>query len=437
MAHAILEIARRRSWLVACLAFAVAALLGTGWLLSQSSSSAGGSVGKQPDQKSSPEPQKSGPFTVTSTSIPNTILITGELQAARSRDILVPNIRSGFGSSVTFLAPEGSYVKEGQRILEMDSSALLSQKAEAERILDEAKLKIEKTKADLEVQRSDLLVALGDAEGALKVAQLYGKIPKELLPANQYQKYQLDLEKAVLARNKAKERLTNLEDSVPAQMALVEVSKAQAEVDLKKIDGDIAKLQIDAPQDGIIVYGDNWASNRKVQVGDSLFPGMPALTLPDLSSMQVVGFVYDTELRYLSTGMVCEISLDAVPGNTWHGRIVSLTSVASRKGFASQHKVFRAVVQPDKVEVELWKPGMTARLEIPISLASNVIAIPREYLGIDRLGRYFVLKGADPKTASIQWVQIGVFSDRTVQITSGLSAGDKIQEIKAAAEVGS
>ncbi|HYK89854.1 MAG TPA: efflux RND transporter periplasmic adaptor subunit [Acidobacteriota bacterium] len=426
---------RRVAWLLsACLTLAAACTLGTVWLLSQSPGSAGGKQQAPAEANSTRGEQAPEAYTVKSTDIPHTILVTGELKAARTRDILVPNIRSGFGSSVTFLALEGSSVKQGERILEFDASTLLSQKAEAERVLDEAKLKIEKTKADLEVQRSDLLAALEDALGNLKVAELYGKIPKELQPANQYQKYQLDLEKATLARDKAKEKLANLEASVEAQMALVEVSKAQAEVDLKKIDGDIALQQIDAPQDGIIIYGDNWASNRKVQVGDSLFPGMPAMTIPDLASMQVVGFVYDTELRYLSSGMVCEMSLDAVPGKSWHGRIVSLTSVASRKGFASQHKVFRAVVQPETVEVNLWKPGMAVRLEVPVSLASNVPAIPREYLGIDRLGRYFVLKGGDPNTAAVQWVQIGAFSNSTVQITSGLSVGDKVFPIPAASE---
>ncbi len=409
-------------------------VLGTAGLFSQGPAPASGKQQAAPDKKASAEERKYVPFTVALTELPHSIVITGELKAARSRDILVPHIRSGFGAALTFLAPEGSYAKQGQRILEFDASTLISQKEEAERVLDEAKLKIEKTKADLEVQRSDLLIALGDAQGNLKVAELYGKIPKDLLPANQYQKYQLDLEKAILARDKANERLKNLIDSMPAQLALVEVSKAQAEVDLKKIEGDVGMLAVDAPQDGIIIYGDNWASNRKVQVGDSVFPGMTVMTIPDLSSMQVIGFVYDTELRYLSPGMTCEFSLDAVPGETNRGRILSLTSVASRKGFASQHKVFRAVIEPEKVLADRWKPGMTARVAIAGVLSSKAIAIPREYLGIDRLGRYYVLKGTDPKTSVVQWVQVGAFSDQKVQITSGLNSGDKLIEIKAAPE---
>jgi multidrug efflux pump subunit AcrA (membrane-fusion protein) len=383
----------------------------------------------------SPASQKSRLFyTASKEDINDTILITGELRAERSRDLTVPRIQSGFASTVTFLALEGTKVKQGERILEFDGSTLLSQKSEAERKLDEAKLKIAKTKADLEAQRADLLNELAQAEGNHKVAQLYGKIGKELLPANQYQKYQLDLEKANLALDKAKERLANHEASIAAQLALVDIEKAQAEIELKKINGDLALLSVDSPQDGIIVYGDNWANNRKIQVGDTLFPGMPIVSIPDLSSLQVIGYVYDTEIQFLSPAMITNLTLDALPGRSWRGKIISLTSVASRKGFASQHKVFRAVIQPDTLDLSVMKPGMTVCVEVPVSRASATLAIPRECLGVDSDGRYYVNKGTDPANGAIQSVTVGVFSDRLVQILNGLNPGETVLAQRSAVE---
>src|SRR5262249_26022508 len=149
----------------------------------------------------------------------------------------------------------------GERILEFDASSLLSQKSESERKLDEAKLKIEKQKADLDATRADLESELAKADGDLKVADVWAKLPKELQAASDYEKYQLDREKALLALQKAKDKLANHVASYPAQLALVEIDKAQAELDLKKIQGDLSLLQVDAPQAGIIIYGDNWASN--------------------------------------------------------------------------------------------------------------------------------------------------------------------------------
>lgn len=383
----------------------------------------------QPDKK--PEAEASQATVKPSMSdVYKKFFITGELRAANAVQISVPRIRSSFSSVVTYLALEGSQIKQGERLVEFDSSALTSQMAEAERRLDEAKLTIEKTKADLEAQRCDLLNAVAQAEANLKVAELYAKTPPELLAANTYQKYQLDLERAQLALTKAKEQLDNFDKSRPTQMALVEIERAQAEIDLKKIEGDLALLNIGAPQDGIVIYGDNWASNRKIQVGDNIFPGMPVVELPDLSSMQVIGFVYDTELRFLSKGMRCAFSLDALPGPTYEGEVISLTSVASRKGFASQQKVFRAVIQPDKVDPSIMKPGMTVRISVGLKLADSATTVPREYVGVDPEGRYYVLKKTEKPEAAKQIVEVGEFGDSLVEIRSGVSASDSLVPVQ-------
>jgi HlyD family secretion protein len=246
---------------------------------------------------------KPAEYKVTAGQIIKEIVLTGELKAERSIEISAPNIRSSFSNTVSMMVPEGSFVKKGERIIEFDDASLLSNKSEAERTLDEAKLNIEKKKADLEAQRCDLLSSVAQADAQLKQDELYGKISKDLLPGNTYQKYQLNVTKSKLSLQKSKEQLDNFVKSYDSQMALVEIRRSQAEIDLKKIEGDMQLLKIDAPQDGILIYGDNWTSNRKIQPGDSLVQGMPVANLPDLSSMQVVGYVFDTEYSSLKVDM--------------------------------------------------------------------------------------------------------------------------------------
>lgn len=146
--------------------------------------------------------------------------------------------------------------------------------------------------------------------------------------------------------------------------------------------------------------------------------------------MQVVGNVYDTEYGSLAVGMRCMISLDAVPDFQVGGKIASLTSVAGRKGFFSQKKVFQAVVEPDRIDTHALKPGMTARIRIPLVLAKDTPAVPRDYLGYDSQGRGYVFKGTDPKTASVQFVSVGEIGDRLVQLVSGISVGDPLLPIQ-------
>jgi HlyD family secretion protein len=378
----------------------------------------------------SPPAKKILAYAVATGQVQRELVLTGELRAARSMVINAPDIWNASASMITFLAPEGSQIKKGERIVEFDDSSLLSILSEAQRTLDEADLKIAKTKADLEAQRCDLLNSLSQAESQLKQDQLYGKISKDLLPGNTYQKYQLNVEKSMLSLQKAREQLDNFEKSYEAQMSLVQISKSKAEVTLKRIENAVSLLKIDAPQDGILIYGDNWISNRKIQVGDSAMRGMEVASLPDLYSMQVVGHVYDTEYSSLAREMPCIVSFDALPGFRIGGKIASLSSVGARKSFASQKKVFQAIIELDKVESDKLKPGMTARINIPIVLAKDVLVVPREYLGVDTQGRDYVLKGTDAKSASVQFITLGAIGNRVVQVASGLSKGDSLLPVQ-------
>ena len=376
-----------------------------------------------PTTVSEPEPERNRMYTVATGQIQKDLVLTGELKAAQSIVISAPDIRRSFQTMVTYLAPEGAQIKKGELIVEFDDSSLLSEQSEAERTLDEAKLNIEKKKMDLEAERCDLLNSIAQAEAQLEQDELYGKIDKELLPANTYQRYQLNLEKSKLSLEKAKEQYENFLQSYDAEMKLVQINYSEAEIDLKEILGDIKLMKIYAPQDGILMYGDNWASNRKIQEGDTLFPGMEVGSLPDLSSMQVEGYVYDTEYGSIAQDTHCTVRFDALPDFQTGGKIISRTNVASRKGFATDQKVFHVNVKLDKVDSQIMKPGMTARIDIPVVLARDTLSVPREYLGIDSNGAYYVLAGSDAKEANQQPVTVGVVGDRMVEIVSGVTAG--------------
>lgn len=372
------------------------------------------------------KPEKKGAYTVAKGQIQKDLILTGELKAAQSIVISAPDIRSSPSMMVTYLAPEGAKIQKGDLIVEFDDSSLMSQRDEAERTLDEKVLNIEKKKMDLEAKKADLLNSISQAESQLEQDELYGKIGKELLPANTYQKYQLNLEKSKLSLEKAKEQYNNFLESYDSEMTLVEISRSQAEINLKQIVGDMAQLKKYAPQDGILIYGDNMVSNRKIQQGDTIFHGMEVASLPDLSSMQVIGYVYDTEYGSITPGTRCDVRFDALPDFKTGGQIVARTNVASRRGFATEQKVFQVTVKLDNMGEQRLKPGMTARIDIPIILAKEAVAIPREYIGTGPEGGHYVIAGSDAKNSREQPIVIGAVGDRVVEIVSGVSPGDSL-----------
>jgi len=365
-------------------------------------------------------------YVVATGEITRDLLLTGELKAARSIIIQAPRSQNSFSNTITFLADEGATVKAGERIVEFDDTSLINNKTDAETTLETAILNVAKKKVDLESNRYSLMNSLKQAEGTLKKAELYGKIDETLVSENQYERYQLDITRAKLQLEKAQESLDNFNRTYDSEMAKVEITKAQAELQLRKIESDIALTKINARQEGIFLYGDNWQSNRKVQVGDNIFPGMEVASIPDLTSLQVIGYVFDTEYRQLNKGMRCEVSFDALPGVVVGGVVTLLTDVANRRGFATEKKMFQATVQLDKVDTELLKPGMTARVNVPLTLVNNVLVAPREYIGVDSQGRNFVRAGTDIKKTDTQFVELGAVGDRMIEIASGVSVGETL-----------
>jgi HlyD family secretion protein len=419
---------RKAVWILPLILAGLLVMLGSRWIHSTSAQAPATSAKGGKAQADTPaKPQTPGVYTIAKADISRTIIITGELQASNSRDILVPMTKISSFSTITFLAQEGKVVRKGEPLVSFDASSLLNQMTDMQRTLDENALNIEKKKKDLEATRTDNLNSVAQAEGQLKIAKLNADIPQDLQPANTFLKYQTEYEKAKLSLEKAKEQLANFEASYDSQLKLTQIQRSQNEIALKRMESDLALLSVEAPQDGVVIYGDNWQANRRYQVGDNAFPGMPVIILPDLSSMQVNGYVYDTELQFLSPGMACEIHLDAVPGKSWRGKVKSLTSVATRKGFATTQKVFKGVITVNDIDLEFMKPGMTARAEILISVASDAAAVPRSHLNVNAQGRYYVLKETGPKTPpAVEYVKTGVFGDQYVQVLSGLELGDRI-----------
>lgn len=372
-------------------------------------------------------------YKVEATELKNSLLFTGELQAARSFSVTVPQTRSSFGNTIIFMPLEGTAVKQGELITEFDAASLAQQQDDIERRIEEAKLQIAKKKADLSAQEMDHLININAQETNVKVAQLYAGISKDLLPENTYQLYQVNLERAQLALTKVKESYENFKITRQQQMSLVELNKAQAEIDAQRLVNDLKMLQIYAPQDGVVMYGDNMMNNRKVQIGDTLFSGLPVMTLPDLANLQVTSFIYDMEVQHIKAGMPATFTLDALPGKSWKASIASVTSIAVRKSFLTQQKVFKAIITLlDPIDPRM-KPGMTARVEIPVLVGSNITAVPREFLNLGPNDEYYVLKSppVKGKEGLMAKVRVGASSARLVQITEGLSVGETIYRVVA------
>src|SRR5262245_11176142 len=115
--------------------------------------------------------------------------------------------------------------------------------------------------------------------------------------------------------------------AIAAASANVDVLKAQQEearrtleqyrTALAKAERDLSFTVIKAPFDGVI-------GNRAVQVGDYVQPTQRLASLVPMDAVFIDANFKETQLAALKPGQPVEISVDALPGRTFEGRVASL-----------------------------------------------------------------------------------------------------------------
>jgi len=90
-----------------------------------------------------------------------------------------------------------------------------------------------------------------------------------------------------------------------AQQAQDAVAQAQANLDL--LNAQMAKLEVDAPQDGVIL-------TRNIEPGEYVQPGAAALSMANISSLTITVYVPEDRYGLISLGQNASVSVDSFPG---------------------------------------------------------------------------------------------------------------------------
>jgi len=140
--------------------------------------------------------------------------------------------------------------------------------------------------------------------------------------------------------------------------------------------------------------------------------------------MKVVINVYENQVSLVKPGMRSFIKLDALPDQRFLGQVTSVASMPepSRDGNPN-YRVYKAEVLV-KDQLPEIKPGITARVDVLIAELRDVIKVPLQaVVGIGDRQFCFVEKGGKLTPVA---VEVGLFDNDFVQITSGLQENDLI-----------
>lgn len=330
--------------------------------------------------------------------------VNGSVDAKRAYTLSAPRIR---GLQITWLAPEGSTVKKGDEVIRFDATQQIADLAEHESTHKIKLAALERARQELTIQEKQLTLDLEKARRNYDEKKHDARrIAEEAL-----------MEKE-LAELNFKAKLDQLKADV--EKAEVEVDRARDQVNLANKELD--QMTVLAPTPGLVVYLEIWKGSgmSKVQEGDSPWPGMGLVNLPDLSEMIVETTVSEVDANKVDSGQEVVVVLDAFPDKSYPGVITKKGTLARKKELNSKINVFDVEVDIREQDESL-KPGMSASCKIVIERIPGVVYVPLESV-FEKEGRTVVYLANHHE----QEVTVGRRNDFAIEIVDGLEGEEYV-----------
>jgi len=312
---------------------------------------------------------------VTRGDIKKTLLLDGELRAVSSRTIFSSTSEE---AKITYLPPEGTIVKAGERVVELDNSAILSRITDTEERIIAAENDIDKTRSQHEGALRDMEVTLSTLWLAYEQSKLDVNVPTNVIPRRKYQENQLAFDKGKTEYENQLEKIEQKKKEQAAELQVKIIEKDKLNVRLNQIKANLASMTLTAPADGMVIYGDHWMERRKIQVGDMVWGGFPLVRLPDLKEMEALAQVNEVDGPRLSVGQQAHVRLDSYPDVEISGSVKNIAQTAIKASWMAKAKVFLVVISLDKTVTEIMKPGMSAQITLSVGERPSQLLVPRQ-----------------------------------------------------------
>ena len=358
---------------------------------------------------------------------------TGQLQSAASYYVGCPAVERLWQYTISFMAPEGKAVKEGDMILSFDARELMQRLQLKQSDLDTGLKELSRMRLQEEETKQDLALKCEEAKVNKQKAVRKADYPEGLIAPMDLEKRKMELELADLQEQLADKRLVNQVSGMASRLQVQEskVRLLQAEVD--RLMRDIQKMNVLAPKPGLVVYTPNWDGKKHV-VGDTCWFGDTILELPDLARMQMKAVVLEVQAGRVAAGQPAEVRLDSNPDRVYKGVVSSLGRVFRVKSDSQPAIVFDAVIDLSESDPGLMRPGMAASVNITVSSKKDVLQLPEAAIVYSEKGAAVWRKSL--LSQELTPVTTGARSSGMVEILSGLAENDAVVVRSAAAGAG-
>ena len=311
----------------------------------------------------------------------------GELHTPHSVMLVAPPVNGVL--QIVHIAKTGSAVKAGDVVIEFDPSEQEYNLAQSRSQLAEAEQQIAKAKADAEVKKAEDKVALLKAKFDVRRAELEVS-RNELVSEIDARKNQLTLEQSQRHLEQLQQDINSRAASSNAALALLIEKSRTSALGMKQAQQTIENMKLKSPITGLVSVKENqdatggWfmqgMSIPQYREGDVVYSGRFISEVLDMSQMEVVAKVYESDRPNLSEGQSAEIHIDADPQEVYQAKVKSIAGMASRTDWGpstiQRFDVAFTLVNPKRAP----RPGTSADIIVRGTQLKDQLYLPSQCL---------------------------------------------------------
>ncbi|MFB3829199.1 MAG: efflux RND transporter periplasmic adaptor subunit [Bryobacteraceae bacterium] len=313
----------------------------------------------------------------------------GELQGGNTEVLAAPQV-GGQALAITMLRESGELVQAGDTVVQFDTTDQEFKLKEAEADLAEAEQQVIQAEAESQAKAEEARLALVEAQSDLKLAQLEAR-RNEILPAIVAQENNLAVNAASDKARRLERDLNERLRTARAGIAIHQAGREKARVAAATAKRNIEAMTLRSKTGGYVAVQQNTDGNWRwgtylpvLQIGDTVRAGVPVAQIPDLENWETTAKIGELDRAHLAVGQPAEITVVALPGKTFHGRIKAIGGTTG----PPWNRNFDCRISLADASPEL-RPGMSANVRITTEVKQGVLWIPSQAV-FDADGRKFV-----------------------------------------------
>jgi len=336
------------------------------------------------------------------------------------------------GEIMELYVKEGDSVFVGKLLAKIDPELYMSS-------LDRSEASLNNTKANLASTRARLLQAqakFNEIENAFKRNQKMHA--QQLISEAEFESAKSAYENAKAEVEAGKQNIIAAEFSVKSFNAALNEAKK-----------NLSRTNIYSPVNGIVSKLSVEKGERVV--GTSQMAGTEMMRIANLNQMQVNVDVNENDIVKVGIGDTVQIDVDAYPGRKFIGLVREVANSATTNAATTSDQVTNFIVKISILNSSyadlkaqfgkrksVFRPGMSASVEIETSKINNALSIPIEAVSVrsnkdlDTTGSSLSEKEIEVvfvnenNAAKIRQVKTGIQDDKFIQIISGIDSSNEV-----------